>query len=54
VNVVGSLLIDFLATRGAADTVFFEQADARLFMIVGICGGYTTISSFSLQTLILG
>ena len=27
--------------------------DLRLFLMVGVCGGYTTFSAFSLQTLAL-
>ncbi len=51
VNVIGSALIGALATLGAAHSWYFAELDARLFTMIGICGGYTTVSSFSLQTL---
>lgn len=51
-NVSGSLLIGALAAQMAAGG--FPVAPAtRLFWITGICGGYTTFSAFSLQTLAL-
>ena len=49
VNVTGSLLIGVLARRlqlGADDVPV-----ARLLLITGFCGGYTTFSTFSLDTL---
>lgn len=51
VNVVGSALIGALAMIGASENALLGAPDGRLFTMVGICGGYTTISSFSLQTL---
>jgi fluoride exporter len=45
VNVVGSLIIGVIATTVQAN----EQM--RLFLAVGLCGGFTTYSAFSLQTL---
>ena len=51
VNVVGSGLIGALATLGVAQSSRFAELDVRVFTMVGICGGYTTVSSFSLQTL---
>lgn len=47
VNVAGSFVIGFFYELTAAD------APARAFIMVGVCGGYTTFSSFSLQTLTL-
>lgn len=48
VNVTGSFLIGLLAamsrSNGISDTT-------RTFLMVGVCGGYTTFSSFSLQNL---
>jgi CrcB protein len=53
VNVSGSLLIGVLAALIAESGPLMVSPATRLFWIVGICGGYTTFSSFSLQTLIL-
>lgn len=53
VNVVGSFLIGLIATISGTDGRFIIPAEARQFMMVGILGGFTTFSSFSLQTLTL-
>jgi fluoride exporter len=53
VNVVGSFVIGFFATATGPDGRLLVSPDARLFVTVGICGGYTTFSAFSLQTLAL-
>jgi CrcB protein len=51
VNVVGSLIIGFFATLTGPDGRIFVGSAARQFVMIGILGGYTTFSSFSLQTL---
>lgn len=51
VNVSGSLLIGLFATLTAPDGRFYASPSLRMFVMLGICGGYTTFSSFSLQTL---
>jgi CrcB protein len=53
VNVVGSFIIGFTATLTGPDGRLFVPSDARIFVMVGFCGGFTTFSSFSLQTLTL-
>jgi CrcB protein len=53
VNVVGSFIIGFVATLTAPDGRLLVSSDARVFVMVGFCGGFTTFSSFSLQTLTL-
>ncbi len=53
VNVVGSFIIGFFATLTGPDGRVYASTVARQFVMVGICGGYTTFSSFSLQTLSL-
>ena len=50
VNVVGSFLIG-LMTQGFARYVWMHDAALPLFLTVGLLGGYTTFSTFSLQTL---
>ena len=51
VNVSGSFMIGFFATLTGPDGRLLVGSDVRQFVMVGICGGYTTFSSFSLQTL---
>jgi CrcB protein len=51
INVTGSFLIGIFATLTGPDGRFFVESTARQFVMIGICGGYTTFSSFSLQTL---
>ena len=51
VNVIGSFLIGLIATVSGTDGRFLIPPEARQFMMVGILGGFTTFSSFSLQTL---
>ena len=53
VNVLGSLIIGFFATATAPDGRLFVGAEMRQFFMIGLLGGYTTFSSFSLQTLSL-
>jgi CrcB protein len=51
VNILGSFIIGFFASLTGPDGRLMVAPDMRLFVTVGICGGYTTFSSFSLQTL---
>jgi fluoride exporter len=51
VNVTGSFIIGFFATLTDTDGRWLVAPSVRQFVMIGICGGYTTFSSFSLQTL---
>jgi CrcB protein len=51
VNVTGSLVIGFYAALTGPDGRVFVSPRQRLFVMVGFCGGYTTFSAFSLETL---
>jgi fluoride exporter len=49
VNVAGSLLIGLLIARFASLDVA-DNTRAQAFWIAGVCGGFTTFSTFSWQT----
>jgi len=51
INVIGSFLIGFFGTLTLASGRYPLPETARLFFMVGVCGGFTTFSSFSLQSL---
>lgn len=51
INILGSFIIGLFGTLTASDSRFSVSTDARAFVMIGMCGGFTTFSSFSLQTL---
>lgn len=51
VNVSGSFLIGGFATLTSTEGRWWVSPSAREFVMLGLFGGYTTFSSFSLQTL---
>jgi fluoride exporter len=51
INITGSFIIGFFGTLTLAQGRYPVSENMRLFVMVGLCGGYTTFSSFSLQTL---
>jgi CrcB protein len=51
INVTGSFLIGAFAGMIAPAGKWEAPISVRLFFATGVCGGFTTFSSFSLQTL---
>jgi CrcB protein len=51
VNIIGCFLIGFLT--GVADKSMILTTEWRLFLMVGLCGGFTTFSAFANENLML-
>ncbi len=51
INVTGSFVIGFFGALTGPDGRLFVGSTTRQFVMIGMCGGYTTFSSLSLQTL---
>ncbi len=51
INIIGSFIIGLFGALTLAHGRFPVSDNLRLFVMVGVCGGFTTFSSFSLQTL---
>lgn len=53
VNITGCLAIGIFAAFAGTESRALIRPEWRLAFMTGICGGYTTFSSFSLQTIYL-
>jgi CrcB protein len=53
VNVLGSFAVGAIYAMSGPDSPFIVSATSRQFLMIGVLGGFTTFSSFSLQTLSL-
>jgi fluoride exporter len=51
INVLGSFVIGLVAGLTLIPERVAMHPDIRLFLMTGFCGGFTTFSAFSLQTL---
>jgi len=53
INISGSFVIGLFNTLTGPEGRMMAGSLPRTFFMIGVCGGYTTFSSFSLQTLAL-
>jgi CrcB protein len=51
INVAGSFVIGVVASVTLTPARISMHPDIRIFLMTGVCGGFTTFSAFSLQTL---
>jgi CrcB protein len=51
INVLGSCVIGLVAGLTLTPARIGMHPDVRIFLMTGVCGGFTTFSAFSLQTL---
>jgi fluoride exporter len=50
INIIGSFVIGFFGTLTVSGGRFQVPESIRIFVMIGLCGGFTTFSSFSMQT----
>lgn len=53
INICGAFVIGLFAAYFEGSARSFIPVEVRQFVLVGLCGGFTTFSSFSLQTMVL-